>query len=998
MGYTKNLKGIWSLLDTDGDGFISLNELDPKAAEALDSFREFLTDKFGNTLEGWKRLDADGNKRLDLNEFMTECQLLGVPGDARYVYHCLKTDVSRSFVCLSDLDPEAHVAQMRGDMGMMTRKKQQKLDRSQTLPSLNSTSASWHAGGVDTATMSSKWNKDRSHEQIALQYQAKKAHQDADLGAKNVGEFKRLLVSRYGTLVAAWRQALDLDGNGRISFGELCLALRELGYNGNVKTAWRMLDKDQDGFIQLADLDPTVEHMMSSYRKAVKDKYGNLLNAWLSSLAKDGHSAVTKEVFANHCRELGWSGNVSHLFESLKNDTGRRVMFLRDYDVAAAHAYGRGDFDMLTEAGTAPQCVMQMTFLERNQNGFTQRWARSQSKTMIDTRQEMGATYRAKDKGADDINSMRDLLIKKYGTITAAWRHGFEGNENGKVSFVEFCTAMRRLGYNGNIKECFRRLGATEKGVLTLEDLDPQAHALVTEFRSLLLNKYGTYIKAWAALDENRNNQLEEHELVSMCAKLGYTKNAKKLFRYLLDHPSKRIISMGDLDPAAMRAYYRGDLDALSPQEKAKAKLLQKQEAEKQAKSKMLGAQDLRGLKRELIKKYRTAVAAWRFGLDVHGVGKLSRVMFFEALRNIGFIGEYSKCFFELDNDQSGIITFNEFDHKWCAKLESFQSKLLGKYITYEAAWKAIDSNGNNTIDCMEFVEVCRVIGYEDSAAQLFRQLLKNPGHKTIALEDLISGGYIVNGVSQSLNLVKRNSDLLDIDAKARLQLAQNAAIATQEKNKLMIAHDWPSLKKQFLKKYFTSTGAWRNGLDPLGNGLVGLVEFSKVCREIGFAGVVEDLFQEIDANGRGVITFDMIDSKWCQRHVDFIGKLMSKYETYEDAWKGIDVNRSNTIDCDEFEKVCADIGYCTDAEQAKQLFKQFVIHPAQRCLSLEDLQAIGVIARKSAERPKTPKTPKSADGSKRVKRDPHQTSHDEQLAQELQTTDSQATNDPMSS
>merc|ERR1719253_343365 len=131
---------------------------------------------------------------------------------------------------------------------------------------------------------------------------------------------------------------------------------------------------------------------------------------------------------------------------------------------------------------------------------------------------------------------------------------------------------MRRLGFAGNIRELFESLDTERTGAITLKELDADANQLLLDFRMFLLDKFGTYIKAWQELDSNRNGMLEEDEMVEACEKCGFrdAETAKLLFKYLLDGPGKTTVHMADLDPQAMQAYYRGDLECLSPTEKAR--------------------------------------------------------------------------------------------------------------------------------------------------------------------------------------------------------------------------------------------------------------------------------------------------------------------------------------------------------------------------------------------------------------------------------------------
>merc|ERR1711953_340508 len=68
-------------------------------------------------------------------------------------------------------------------------------------------------------------------------------------GAQDVPGLKKMLVKKFGTLAAAWKNALDLDGNGRLSFGEFCEACRRLGFQGHLKEIWHELHGEQTSIV-----------------------------------------------------------------------------------------------------------------------------------------------------------------------------------------------------------------------------------------------------------------------------------------------------------------------------------------------------------------------------------------------------------------------------------------------------------------------------------------------------------------------------------------------------------------------------------------------------------------------------------------------------------------------------------------------------------------------------------------------------------------------------
>mmetsp|Transcript_45972 Transcript_45972/g.82781 ORF Transcript_45972/g.82781 Transcript_45972/m.82781 type:complete len:1206 (+) Transcript_45972:75-3692(+) len=938
MGRAKNVKGMWlKELDHAATDFFSKTEPGLAAMTEMDLFRDFIVSAFGSTLQVWNYLHMDTSRTGMLlpPDFEDACKTIGFQGNTGYVYQCLNTDLWKNCVARRDFDPEKHPEPQEDRAATAPGK----LHSSQSLPDIRPKTSPHQPRTTKAADEILK----TSLQQIKMRRAIEEKHRKANVGMKSLGELKTLLVARYGNLFSAWRQALDLDGNGRLSFGEFCLAMRDLGYTGNSKAAWHALDSDNDGFIQLDDLDPETEHMVTSYRDAATDKFGNMLASW-TDMCKDGNGVIDKATFAAHCKHLNWTGNVGLLYASLKNDRTRKHMSLRDYDTPAHMAFLRGDYEMITES----KVEVSTDFLERNSNSFRQRWNRAQATSQIAAREESAFNDRKKDKASNDIESLRELLLKKYGTLTSAWRFAFEESENGKVYFVQFCNAMRCLGYAGNIKKCFHDLDKDDKGHLLLEDLDAESADIIKSFRKLLLKKYGSYIKAWAALDYNKSNSLDVDELVTVCKYIGYKHDAKTLFRCLVEFPGKQSISMGDLDPAAMRAYYRGDLEAMSPQEKGAAARKKKEEEMLMARKSMMGADDLNSLKMELMRKFRTMTAGWRFGLDIECNGKLSYVDFAKACRGMGFIGNIKGCWKELDDDDSGLITFNELDPDWYDKISSFSEKLLDKYTSYESAWKKIDADKSRAISAEEFVEVCADIGYEGTkkeCRQLFKQLL-SPQETTMKEKDLQYGGIVTMAVNRGFRMTMKDSDLLSKDDQAKLELKRRATVAQMEKSKVLGAKDMQSLKKELVRKYGSITAAWRYGLDPAQNGKIGLVDFGKACRNVAFVGDVNACFKEMDDDDSGVITFNELDATWFERLSSFQECLLGKYKTYQSAWNAIDTDKSNTIGCEELVEVCAEIGYPGSAAEVRLLFKQIIKDQSQKFVAFEDLQFGGVLVK----------------------------------------------------
>mmetsp|Transcript_95536 Transcript_95536/g.212502 ORF Transcript_95536/g.212502 Transcript_95536/m.212502 type:complete len:921 (+) Transcript_95536:1-2763(+) len=912
MGYSRNLKLLWSELDSDGNGFITLDELEPEAAVELDRFRQFLIDKFGNTLKAWKALDSKGGGRLDEHAFEEQCRAIGYAGMIKKLFVWLKGDLAKSFITVEDLDRRALSAMHRKDSAMISTKQTKMLvaanQGSKSLPDL-------HEGNKPkgpVATMSSSWTLAQSTEQLRLAREARLEREKKDMSTKTLAGLKRWLVTKYGSLYAAWRQALDLDGNGRLSFGEFCLALREQGYMGNMKATWVALDLDKDGFISLGELDPKTEKDISSYRELVGKKYDNALAAWLQGLAKGGAGGsghVDFSTFAEHCKDIGFEGDVSTLFENLKNDNSRRFMTLQDYDIRAFNAFNRADYGMLSEETSSPKALT-MDFQERQQNTFRARWDRMEAKAVRDGLAEAELARKKADKGAGDLNSLRALLMKKYGTLTAAWKHGLDYDGNGRLSFGEFCQALRAIGYNGCLKKVWQEMDSDGSGFITLDEIDPNAHKALNAFRKLLTDLHGSTMQAWFALDTNRNGWLEEDEFVVKAKEVGYDGNAHQLFRYILDRPGARWITMSDLDPEAMKEHYRGHIIDIRKQ-------VAQDKAEEKSRDKC--ANTYADLKRLLIQKYGTMTAAWRHGLDFDGNGRLSFGEFCFGVRQVGFNGNLKKLWDELDADSSGFISLQELDRRAHKAMTSFHELLVEKFGNKKRAWKQLDQKRNGWVEEGDFVNFAQSVGYDGDPYQLFKYHLDKPGCRWVTMGDFDS------------SIVADEMRGEDVDVRRELERAKK-----EHKGKNKGASDWASMKTLLLKKYGTVSAAWKHGLDLDGNGKLSFGEFCDACRQIGYIGDLKALFTELDTHKTGLITMDEVDPDAKAALSSFRTLVLDTYGNLEEAWKAFDKDGNLRLDENEFSERCSDMGYEGDA---LALFKYLLDEKGARLLTIDHLQ-----------------------------------------------------------
>ena len=117
------------------------------------------------------------------------------------------------------------------------------------------------------------------------------------------------MVRKYGSLLRAWREGLDTDRSGKLSFAEFHKSARDNGFAGSAKEIWREMDADNTGFISFAEFCPEIGELFFSFISVLRDRHGgSLVRAWKESLdtTRSGmvSGVVTDAKHANEVEEL----------------------------------------------------------------------------------------------------------------------------------------------------------------------------------------------------------------------------------------------------------------------------------------------------------------------------------------------------------------------------------------------------------------------------------------------------------------------------------------------------------------------------------------------------------------------------------------------------------------------------------------------------------------------------------------------------------------------
>jgi hypothetical protein len=248
--------------------------------------------------------------------------------------------------------------------------------------------------------------------------------------------------------------------------------------------------------------------------------------------------------------------------------------------------------------------------------------------------------------------------------------------------------------------------------------------------RVFLTDKYGNMLKAWKeGLDIDGNFRVDEHEWLERLKEIGFDGDAAYLFR-LLKPRARHYLTLEDFDHHATLAQFRGD-ETMMTMEKLEREPLKMSFDERQqstfmlrwkkqlSKDKMdrfkardaalqsadIGAHDLQGFKRLLIRRFGSIYRAWRKGLDTSGDNKLSFVEFTDACRAIGYAGSSKKLWRELDDDDSGVISLEELDPEIFMLVQNFYERMYAKFNkNMIRAWVHLDPKKTQRCDEKAFV------------------------------------------------------------------------------------------------------------------------------------------------------------------------------------------------------------------------------------------------------------------------------------------------------
>jgi len=774
LGFHGDVKGLWKNLDSKGQGGILFRDLDPETEAGLSELQAKFEKAHGNMLMAWlTALDVKGTGIVNEQQFVRACNKISFSGDPKKMFRVMQPDITRKFITLKDFDTKAYLALNRGDFRMLSEQPDEARKTAMQKTFMQRQEGGWFF------QIRKAWEASR-REEFAKACGMDKLY---DFIIDTPMEFEELCIRRFGSMLGAWRQVIDWDSNGRITFNEFVNALRRLGYAGSFRGLWKQYDKDGNGHISLKELDPEMDNMVNSLLNLLTDRYGTIDNAWRVGFGKDPHDSCDFRELNEACDVLGYPYDVQKLFKALQPMPGRALLTIWDIDPSCNRKRQRGDVRIVSEPKSptwqgsssrrrfgeadvppegvqdgAPEAATEDDSLEVPRHEAT---TYGEAQSSSEPRRKVKSSTEQQLKGSADLHNLRLCLRNKYGSTVAAWRGTLDPLMQGAVSFGKFVLVLEDCAFAGNVKALWEELTLGKSGV-TLKDIDPDACRLLDKLREQLLSKCGSLLKAWEALDIDAMGRLDEEEFTKACGRLGLDlKNPKKAFQILRARHGQRSLAVEDLQPLLITvpsgdrvALWAGGNDVQESQsvkEDAEPAVTlpwspksgpMSPRAHVEKVSKAHHGQDfkiatLNGFKRMLMNKYGSLFSAWRHCLDADQNGVVTQSDFASACRFLG-VKNVQQLWSELDVNSDGQISLQEMDPEAAALFGRLETTLLERYGSTREGWKKVFLHtGCPWCEQDKFIEQCKGLGLEDEAERFYVLVKPEAGRRYLTYEDL---------------------------------------------------------------------------------------------------------------------------------------------------------------------------------------------------------------------------------------------------------------------
>uniref|UniRef100_A0A7S2L9M9 EF-hand domain-containing protein n=1 Tax=Zooxanthella nutricula TaxID=1333877 RepID=A0A7S2L9M9_9DINO len=481
---------------------------------------------------------------------------------------------------------------------------------------------------------------------------------------------------------------------------------------------------------------------------------------------------------------------------------------------------------------------------------------------------------------------------------------------------------MRKIGFNGSAIETWRRL-SRGRAQVTLDDLDPHATEILTEFYSTFVEEIG---RLDMLVEESDAMRIGKTRFAEKCAPLRKKKprngnmqpvDIEGVFRVLQTVPGclteedlswlksfcARGASEKELAPKAEKSEVVAEELGLSRQEKLAMK------------SRKRAVQDFKVL---LQHRFGSLPRAWRVLLDREGNGAITGEDLEAVVEALEFPAEAMDLWDQLVGSEADAMTLKEFCPEAVAAQKAFKVQCAETYGSLKVAFERLQAEDKPLVTKEEFRIFCIGIKFDRNFRLLFDFLdTRHNGYITLnSLDDKAATAAF--GSSAKVKALAAYRSLESVPQKAvRVDIATRAAdqCAEHQKDPEEYRSHLKELVKLMTARWQTPVRAWGAVFDRNGKGKISQEEFFVGCSVVGYTASKTKLWEELNLKSKQKVRLRDIAPEVMQSCAQFkslsskhLGRIITGLEgaVSEDVKK----KEGAIVKADEFKSICKEIGY----------------------------------------------------------------------------------------
>lgn len=506
---------------------LQCKEFDQSIAAQL---RTFLKTKYGGLLQAWHVMDNLNKNALHYKAFTRALKRVGFPGNIKHAWDAL---LPGDVVSYAHLHPEGDVLRRAFATAIeqyLERCRQNGRDVFSSIEEIW-TLFNYENGGYCSIDHFRKvcsselhWNNPKQVTQVF-----KLMHPDTcriddihlllpsypmtkpksnELGAEQLrARFMEFLKNKYGTVLRAWQNGIDEDGDEKLTFSKFSGALQRMGWKTQLMTLWNALQNGK-ARLTLSDIEPQGANALDMMETFFMAKgYDYLEEAW-NVLDVNKNGQISLEEFATAMTRLGW------------RETMMKFSTLFDYiALDGCSTFTMDDFHYIVALPRKYKVPIQKLVLPQRK-----------MVTLV------------------QLAAFRKKLLNKFGNLIIAWNHM---NPTGStlVSFDCFTNFCQSQGTYDNIPLLWDSLDVDRKGNISIQDFAPEDSQSMKYFRDLVVAFFGTQDRWWV---RTMASKVEERSSVKAfcesCHRMGIKREAAVKILRALGVKDLSVIGIEDFD------------------------------------------------------------------------------------------------------------------------------------------------------------------------------------------------------------------------------------------------------------------------------------------------------------------------------------------------------------------------------------------------------------------------------------------------------------------